>query len=544
MRETPSTPKRRRIWLPLVFIIFALLGAGTAWLLAPEVRQRLRQQVAGGGESDGQMPGRDKDPGSRFPGADTTPPPPGSLGADTAANAQLRITCVYGTTPVADVPIDIKVVSNVAGVPRSELLQPKTDAGGVVRFAVKGVVTSLVAGVVTDQWRSPARLAAADFVRNVATDEFEATLKLVPLVRLYVDVKYDDDTPYDGQLEMLSPGWIQSTMVVMGRCEVQGVPVADITCCARPRRAGYSTLFQNVPASQVVADARIELVLGKSKWPASGLTVRVAKVVDRYGVDAAINLYLRVVHDDSGRTWSDGRMAFNKQDDAWYADYNLMPGTYTVTVRHQNLVGSRTVVLGVNEVVDLELNLEPGATVRATILDDRGQPLHRAVLRYPDGPYTTFPAKAKSNGTRALSRADGVAVLQGVAPVAQTLQVDAEGFEVFKLEIAPVAGAVMEVTCRLTPASARLAIRLANGVDGGKYLVSWMHPTVGGGFDNQDIEVLAGAELVVERVPRRKYNVVVRGAENGPIAQAWIDLAEPDCDGRVEVDVSKLKPRP
>lgn len=496
----------------------------------------------GRSDSSGPTPGRDKDPVSGFPGVDRTPPP-GSLGAETAAGARLRITCVHGESPVADVPVDIKVVSSLAGAPRSEVLQPRTDAEGVVRLAVKGVVTSLVAGVVTEQWRSPIRLAAADFTLNSATGEFEAILKLLPLVRLYLDVKYDDDVPYEGQVEMVSPGWIQSTAVVHGRCEVQGVPVADVTCCARPKRAGYSTLFQSVPASQVVADARVVLILGKSKWPASGLTVRVANVVNRYGADAAINLFLRVVHDDSGRTISDGRMTFNKQDDAWFADYNLMPGTYTVSVRHQNLVGSRTVVLGVNQVVDLELNLDPGATVRATITDDHGQPVHRAVLRYPGGPYTAFPARSKPGGTRALSKMDGVAVLQGVAPVAQTLQVDAEGFEVFTFEVAPVAGAVTDVACRLTRASGRLAIRLVNGVEGGKYLVSWFHPTVPGG-DYQNIEVLGGAELLVERVPQRSYRVVVRGAENGPIAQARVDLTAPDSDGRVDVDVSKLKPRP
>lgn len=528
--------------IPLLALL-ALLAGGLGWQLWSCPVGPLGPGRAGGAGAKVAKPEAEAPPPGGYRAADPVDLPATGLGSPKVTAARLRVTCIHDATPVPQVPVDIKVVTRVGAEPRSSLQTIQTGAAGDARFTVDGVITSLLAQVATPRWRSPVALTAKDFAVNSDTGEYEATLKLVPLARLYIDVRYDDETPYDGAIELSSAGWRQSPTIMQGRGEVPDVPRADLICCAPTRRTGFATLFETVPASQIVADGRIALVLVKSPWPRSGLIVRVPQVVERYGNGVAMDLNLRVIFADLGHAIREGRMTINKEGAAVFTDLQLRPGTYRVSVQSGRWVAQATVLLGVNETQELELTLETGATVRARIQDPDGKPLKRAVLRYPEGNYTTFPARAVGGGRQALSNIEGVAELEGVSPVAQTLLVEAEGYEVFPIDVAPIAGALTEVTCRLSPATGRLVITLAKGVEGGLYVVSWMHPTVGGA-EYQRRPLKHGEQLVIERLPRRPYNIVVQGGANGPLAQADIDLARPECDGRVEVDVSNLVPVP
>lgn len=458
-----------------------------------------------------------------------------------AAGATFRVTCRSDAGEVAGVAVSIRVVEHADGASRQSDRAEHADALGQVAFTVKGNIASLVVSVDTPQWLGARALSASDFVLNSASGEHDAVLELLPRVRVLLDVSYDDAVPFDGIAGFSTAGWHQTVTIRQGRGELTGMPVAKMVAFARPERPGFTMLYENIDKARIINDAVLTLILGTSKWPRSGLEVVIPRVVERYGEEALMQLYLSVVHDDRGLIVREGRMKGHRSGDSQWKNLELAPGSYTVTARCGDLVARTVVMLAVNEVSRVELTLEQGASLVAVIVDENDKPLKGAVLRYPEGPYTVFPARAQLGGRIAVSNAEGVATLKALAPTTQKLLVEAEGYEVYTLEIAPVPRASTEVRCKLTPATGRLIITLANGEPGGKYLVSYLHPYTSMGR-YQDLLMTMGEELKLPSLPLRTYRIVVRGGENGPIAQANADLSDPAFDGKVAVDVSALKP--
>lgn len=455
--------------------------------------------------------------------------------------ARFRVTCRNGSAAVTGVPVTIRVFENAAGRTHEKEATETSNELGEVAFEVEGTVGALLVSVDTPQWYCAQPLSVTDFRLSDETGERVAVLALLPRARVFVDVKHDDDIPFEGTVGFSGAGWQKTITIRQGRGEVPDMPVADLVCYVRPERPGFTMLYENIDKARITGDAVLMLVLGTSKWPRSGLEVMIPKVIERYGDEGAMKLTLRVVDEDRGFVISSGRVPGHPSGDFRWKNYELAPGTYTVTSTCGDLVARTVVVLAVNEVSKVELNLEQGATLVAVIVGEHDQPLKGAALRYTGGPYTVFPARTDPNNRLVVSNAQGVATLRAVAPVPQTLLIEAEGYDVFTLEIAPVARVSTEVRCKLVPATGRLVITLENGVPGGKYLVSYLHPYTSMG-NYQDIEVAPGQELVIERLPCRKYSVVAFGKAGTGVAQKVVDLASPDFDGRVTLDVSALTP--
>lgn len=476
-----------------------------------------------------------------LPATSNGPPSISSDSRPPSAGAWFRVTCRNQESGVAGVAVNFRIVEHADGTSRQTDLAEHTDALGQIAFRVSGNIASLVVSVDTPQWLGVRALGAGDFVFSDNTAFHEAVLELLPRVRVFIDVSYDDGVPFDGTSGFSTTGWHQTVTIRQGRGELVGMPAADLVAYARPERPGFTMLYENIPKDRILPDAVLSLVLGTSKWPRSGLEVVIPRVAERYGEEALMQLYLSVVHDDRGLIVREGRMKGHRSGDSQWKNLELAPGSYTVTARCGDLVARTVVMLAVNEVSRVELILEQGASLVAVIVDENDNPIKGAVLRYPEGPYTVFPARAQLGGRIAISNAEGIATLKALAPATQKLLVEAEGYEVYTLEIAPVPRAATEVRCKLTPATGRLIITLENGEPGGKYLVSYLHPYTSMGR-YQDITMVSGEDLKVSRLPLRTYRIVVRGGENGPIAQATADLSDPAFEGKVAVDVSALKP--
>jgi hypothetical protein len=362
----------------------------------------------------------------------------------------------------------------------------------------------------------------------------------VPVTGVYVDVTYADGTAYEGSARFVQEGTQRSILISQGRGELPAMPVADTLVVVSPRRPGYSTLIRTIGLDEIRSSGVVPLVLGKSEQSRAALVARALTPPGEY--PPALDVYCTVVYNDVGRVVMRGRMPFTLERGLEHSNYQLRPGSYTVTARRGEYVAAKTVLLLPDQVTEVTLEWALGASVRVAVVDPEGKPLGGAVLRYAEGPYSEFPPTRTQDGTRAVTNRNGVAVLSGVAAFEQSFLIEAEGYEVYEFRAFPIAGATLDVPCRLKPASGRIIVALSNAVEGGKYAVGYGRPGMLAGSRTK-LEIRTGEELVIDNLPVRPYIVYVQGGENGPGSAENIDLALTNGEARVVLDVAHLTSR-
>jgi hypothetical protein len=371
----------------------------------------------------------------------------------------------------------------------------RTDNNGVAVFHFPLEPSSLSIGVETQEWFSPRRLTAKDFSWDKLTGNGDAELAVLPVVRVYVDVRYSDDTPFEGPLNLSQNGWQHSVLVSQGRCEVANLPLNSTLFIVKPLKPGFTMLFRTIGVEEIIPNGRIELVLGTSKWPRCGLVVNVPNIQD---VDLALHLHLRLTNCEESRLVVDSQMKtlLNKAEpwEGHFENFELKPGTYEISVVAGRYVAQRSVLISEGEVATVALNLEEGAQVKVFVVDSDGKPIQGAILRRAGGPYIAFPAPMLRSDQRQTD-INGEANLFGVAPSEQEFQVEAAGFEVFKFALTPIARTTTVQRCVLAEASGKIVVTL-KGQASGKYLISYCHPTEGTGGHLQDLHLSDRAALL------------------------------------------------
>lgn len=454
-----------------------------------------------------------------------------------------RVRCRVGNDSA---PGGIQVRAELRGVQGSEttldVLERPTDSSGTATFARPTSLeslTSLLVGVSTDKWASLRRLSLGDFRTADDQGSYIADLTLVPVVRVLLDVVYADGEPYDGVVRFAQSGTDRSVLAIAGRTEFPAIPADDTIAIAKTNRPGYVSLFKKLASDEIQDNGLIRLILNRTRGPMSGLIVT-APPPPVEGVPVDVSLAVTFV--DVGRNIRSGRMPLRPDKGLKYENHQLLPGHYEVTARKGEYVAFARALLQPDQVAEVELEWTACASVRATVIAPDGRPAVGAVLRYPVGPYVTFPARSTRNGLWAVANKEGVATLSGIAAREQAFLVEAEGCEVYELRVSPLQHATVDVRCELKPATGRIVVELANAVEDGKYVVSYRRP--GTGTQDQDIEIRTGYPLVIDKIPRRRYSVIAKGGENGPIAVAGIDLSlTENGEAHVFLDVGHLTSR-
>ena len=544
MTASADMQSRSRWPLRLVIGLFLLLALGSAYWLWDSAGSDLGKGGTPAPVEDVHTSDTDRAQPGEAPKVATGVP---SRRVPSAAMVQegkrWRVRCLGPQGPVADATLAIALYYTEASQAH-EKFRVQCDAAGVASFDSRAGLASLIARVDDDRWGGARTLSYRDFSWDESSGVFTADLELVPVFRLYFDVKYADDTPWEGSLELVSGGFRDSVHVVQGRCDVSRVPALALTCMANSARPGFAQAVRVIKPDEIIADAHFTLTLAQSKSPRGGLVVRVPDVGNRHGAEAAVNMNALIINAELGFVVKKGRLGTDPSKDSKtlrFASYDLKPGRYDITLRYEGNVFFRSVMVLPSEVCEVDAyDFEPGATVRVRVVDEAGVPVKGAVLHYADGTYISFPHRLATNGTEAMTDEKGHAALVGVSASEQRLLVEGEGFEVYPIDVSPLPGVALEMTCVLQRATVTMAITLTNAKPG-NYKVSYRTPAlVAAAYQNEGIS--GEGCYRTGPVPRRKYLIVVRGAQNGPIAQTLVDLTEAEGEVPVQVDVGKLVP--
>ncbi|MBE7492522.1 MAG: carboxypeptidase regulatory-like domain-containing protein [Planctomycetes bacterium] len=415
--------------------------------------------------------------------------------------------------------------------------QRATDAGGRATFELSKSPQSLSAHVEDAKWFGARKIGLSDFKAFPQDEIMDAVIEVVPAAELYFDVKYEDGELYDGEVAIESDAWQWAVRVTSGRSGSALVPMKDLLCIVRPKRVGYEVLFYVVRAATLEGTSSVSLTVQRMSRDFGALSF----TIGRPASGDLLSVRYSIVYFPGPTVVAEGRLNYSELGVGRYEKTQARPGTYEITVRSGNGVAFCRAVVMPSQMTSVELEWDVGATILVSVTDATGKPISGAVVRYPSGAYTVFPAGRQLGGRAQLTDSSGTAKLLAVAPVPQEFVVEAEGFEVGEVQVAPAAAGFVQVTCVLHPAKGRVSVTLTNALSPGFYLISYIRP-MNGGARLQDIKATAAGSLALEGLPRRAYTFVVRGAENGPVATCDVDLSNANGIVEIAIDVAKLRP--
>ncbi len=410
---------------------------------------------------------------------------------------------------------------------------------------------SLCLWVVSDRWYLPGGQV------RVAFDAQVHEVIVCPAITVKLDITYADGQRYSGPLSVsadqtadfsrsfsspdrwgvagegpVRPGDTK-TPEHHQMYEVVGVPAdRDLHVTAGASRPGYGRLDSVVQSVQLRDGATISLVI-----PVATRKQPSAKIVFKGDFTALYDASVLV------KPLAQAYVADQVQLKARQETTLLQPGEYRLI-----LAGSKSgwesevITLEAGESRTINLPIQPPASARVTVLNERGEPISGAVLCRHDHRYADFPASAIPNWV-AVSDSEGVAQLGGCGEGQVKLRVEAEGFESESISATLISGGNTDLgMVRLQRALGEIHVKIKNfdKLAGREAFLELL--TSGGGKTRGPFKV-ASEEVVLQGIPAGRVYALCISPRNGgswaSVSGVRITIGSPKV--AVEFDAATFK---
>lgn len=370
---------------------------------------------------------------------------------------------------------------------------------------------------------------------------------------LHFSAEYGDLQSFAGAFSLRAPEIAEGTLsaasyyyfygraVANETTHVTSVPTGKaLTLTLFSGRAGFDNLSIRVEPHQVLSGEKLIFTIPKSPKPQGTISIDLRAFLDP-GSNDPQEAMARVQRLDAG-IWVFGE-AVDLTVQGVVTTQQLPPGAYTAKVVCGDRVWSAgNFALQGGEKLVLVAQPSPGAVVKATILDERGQPIEGAAMKVWDGEYPSWPTVGQS-GAIAVSGKNGIAELGSIVAGDVDLFVDARGYESCHVSVMLNPGNMTDIgRIVLQPASGAVFIRFVHADPNLKYRVGYVNRGTGPSsmVEVTDEEIKFGVRL--DRLPLRPLNISAYPVGGGRGAHVTAELSDILPFVEVELDLAKATP--
>lgn len=313
------------------------------------------------------------------------------------------------------------------------------------------------------------------------------------------------------------------------RCEINGY-----------YRAGYANHSELFEPATLTSGATLRVVVPKARDPYGRI-----RVVFQEEPPAGNR---RVLIECEGRSAVEAELPGRKRQ--WDSD-RLMPGfRYRISILGETAWCSEWLNVNKGDVVEVVPTLRPGASAKAVLVDEQGQPVVNGTLGtalafgfayqwagrglLPQGSQMPVPKVPPEF----LSDAKGVVTLAGMPAGSCTLEAEAWDKEPAQVTVTLAEGQTLDLgTITLRKATAEISLTLTGTSPDTKYVVSLCDND---GRDLRPGQLVTSTPFKLTALRRRSYMLYVTTEKGGDVAHQRVELAATSTSVDVTLDVSNL----
>lgn len=374
---------------------------------------------------------------------------------------------------------------------------------------------------------------------RVARASQEVTLRVVRGARLLLSVEYADEVPFEGHVRV-ETGMASRYFDLRGTpqpTDIGNFPTGDsirVICFAR--RVGFeATSYLTFDVKEKQSKLHLRGRIERTRQPQCQV------LLDLSAVPKDAKLDVKIVMPNGSNMDS-----ANLQGAAEYRSKLLQPNVeYFVRITGGVAWQSEKFKLAAGEVRCLVVAPHKPASASVRVVDERGQPLSRAILtidtiNYPKwARLKTLTRITSMSGSFALTNENGFAKLDGLPPGERKLLVEGEGFDPVMVEASLAEGALTDLgAITLFKATGTIEIELAGFEPDRRYSVMLTQP---GGSPIRDEVLLVRGRATFAELPAREYVVIVLDLDGNAAVSRKVSVSRAHPAARATFNREELK---